>query len=415
MDTLARYVIGRLAGRFLLLLAVFVGVVGGGQIGIFLGRGVPPEALAPVVPAMFLLGLSIAIPLALTTAVLVSIGGMQQEGEITALASAGISHRAVVWRLAPVVALGVAASLALVHLVMPVALTDIRANKERFLQAGIATKVVRQEPIITDGPTVAWAGEARGQRLGDVFMHRSDANGFTAVFAPQARWTLSERGIALELNQVSMIQRDRDGRVSAGTMENWSIPHDLDGVGRLTRCVNDSCRAPFPQSGPGAVAAEAETATCARCGTVAQRQVEPDTMSTARLLRELREVDPSVDRDHRSQFNNARLALQLRFFMPFSLIAFALFAAGFALVLGTADNLPGVAVVVVLVALLTYPAVGYVKTNVNQPQMDPGWLLWPPVIFLAITGWFMVRRPDRVRQRLDALGPMLASWFRRRA
>lgn len=411
MDTLARYVILRLAGRFLLLLAVFVGVVGGGQIGIFLGRGVPPEALAPVVPAMLLLALSVAIPLAMTTAVLVCLGGMQQEGEIQALASAGISHRTVIWRLAPVVALGVAASLVLVHLVMPVALADIRANKERFLQAGIATKVVQQEPIITDGPTVAWAGEAHGQRLKDVFLHRVDGNGFTAVFAPEARWTLSERGIALELADVSMIQRSLDGDVSTGTWPIWDVWHDPEGGGRITRCTNDACRFAFPRSGPGAVAAAAESATCPQCATVTRRQIEPDTMSTARLLRELATVDPATDR---SQFNNARLALHLRFFMPLSLLAFALFAAGFALVLGTADNLPGVAVVVVLVAVLTYPAVGYVKTNVDQAQMDPGWLLWPPIAALGLAGWFMVRRPDRVRQRLDAVGPWLAARWRRR-
>ncbi len=407
MDTLARYVIGRLMGRFLLLLAVFVGVVGGGQIGIFLGRGVPPEALAPVVPAMLLLGLSIAIPLALTTAVLVSVGGMQQEGEITALASAGISHRSVVWRLAPVVVSGVLASLILTHLVMPAALADIRANKERFLQAGIATKVVRQEPIITDGPTVVWAGEARGQRLRDVFLHRTDGNGFTAVFAPRARWTLSERGIALELADVSMVQRGTDGQVTAGTWPTWDVWHDPEGGGRITRCTNDACRFSFPRQGPDALPADAESATCPQCRTVIKRQVEPDTMSTGRLMRELREIDPATER---SQFNNARLAMHLRF----SLIAFALFAAGFALVLGTSDNLPGIAMVVVLVALLTYPAVGYVKTNVRQEQIDPGWLLWPPVIALGIAGWFMVRRPDRVRQRLDAIGPWIAARWRRR-
>ena len=135
VDTLTRYVMRRLGGRFLLLLGVFVGVVGGGQIGIFLGRGVPPEALASVVPSMLLLGLSVALPLALTTAVLVSIGGMQQDGEIQALASAGISQEAVVWRLTPVVILGVLASLALTNVVMPAAVADIRDHKERFLQA----------------------------------------------------------------------------------------------------------------------------------------------------------------------------------------------------------------------------------------------------------------------------------------
>lgn len=408
VDTLARYVIRRLAGRFVLLLAVFVGVVGGGQIGIFLGRGVPPEALAPVIPSMLLLGMSVALPLAMTTAVLVCLGGMQQTGEIQALASAGISHQTVVWRLSPVVALGMICSLALSHFAMPAAVADIRDNKERFLQAMVATAVVRQEPIITKGPTTVWAGEANGRRLKDVYFHNQDTGNFTAIYAPKARWTLSERGIVLQLQDVSFVQRGEDQRIVFGTQDRWDVWQDPDSSGRISACGR--CAFEFPRKGPGAVPAEAEEMRCPTCGFNTLRPVEPDAMSTLRLVEELKHIDPEKDR---SQFNNARLAMHLRFFMPLSLIAFALFACGFALVLGTADSLPGVAVVVVLVSLLTYPAIGFVKSNVDQPQMDPGWLLWPPIAALGVMGWFMVHRPDRVRQHLDAGWSWLTGLFRR--
>jgi lipopolysaccharide export LptBFGC system permease protein LptF len=397
VDTLARYVVRRLAGRFALLLAVFVGVVGGGQIGILLGRGVPPEALMPVVPSMLLFATSIALPLAMTTAVLVSLGGMQQDGEIQALASAGISHRAVVWRLSPVVALGVVGSLVLSHLAMPVAVADIRDHKERFLQAMVATCVVRQQPIITEGPTTVWAGDAHGHRLRDVYFHNQEGQTFTAIYAPAARWTLSERGIVLQLQDVSLIQRGEDGRIVAGHRERWNVWHDPESSGRIGAC--SACRYEFPRTGPQALPRGVDVAVCPRCQAETRRQVEPDAMSTPRLFAELKRIDPEKER---SQFNNARLAMHLRFFLPVSLIAFALFAAGFALVLGTADNLPGVAVVVLLATVFIYPAFGYVKTNVGEPQMDPGWLLWPPISVLAMIGWFMVHRPDRVRQGLDA-------------
>jgi lipopolysaccharide export LptBFGC system permease protein LptF len=387
----------RLGGRFLLLLAVFVGVVGGGQIGIFLGRGVPPEALLPVIPSMLLMGLSVALPLAMTTAVLVCIGGMQQDGEIQALASAGIDHRAVVWRMAPVVLAAVVLAAVLSHVVMPAAMAEIRDNKERFLQAGVATRVVRQQPIIDQDGVTAWAGSASGQQLGDVYLHQMQNGQLTAVFAPQARWTLSDTGIALELQDVSMVQRGTDGRVVAGTWERWSVWQDPGGAGRITRC--DQCGYEFPRTGPEAVPRGAESATCP-LGHVTYRHLEPDSMSTPRLVRELAQVDPAKDR---SQYNNARLAMHLRFFVPLALIAFALFAAGLALMLGTADNLPAVAMVVVLVTVMTYPAVGYVKTNVDEPQISPGWLLWPPVVALGAVGWIMVRRPDRVRQVLGNL------------
>lgn len=80
LDTLARYILKRTTLRFLLLFAVFMGVMVGGQIALLLGRGVPPEACLPMVEAMSLLSVPIALPVSLATAILVVIGGMVQDG-----------------------------------------------------------------------------------------------------------------------------------------------------------------------------------------------------------------------------------------------------------------------------------------------------------------------------------------------
>ena len=120
MKTLDRYILGKVASRFAMLLAIFVGVVIGGQLGTFIGRGVPPEALLGVIPTFVLLALPIAVPLASSTALLVAIGGMVRAGEFQALAAAGVDPRRVIlrmWKFVVVVAMLVAV---LAHVALPV-------------------------------------------------------------------------------------------------------------------------------------------------------------------------------------------------------------------------------------------------------------------------------------------------------
>jgi len=96
--------------------------------------------------------------------------------------------------------------------------------------------------------------------------------------------------------------------------------------------------------------------------------------------------------------------------LPIAVAAFALFAAGLALVLGTAESLVAVGVVIVVAAVASYPAIGYVKNGPGRPQMDPGLLLWTPTLLLALGGWWMLSAPARVREFLAAP----TSWRRRR-
>src|SRR4051812_5988313 len=120
-DTLGLYVLRRAGGRFVLLLALFIGIIVGGNLGALVARGVPPEELIGVVHTMVLAALPISLPLAMATAVLLAIGTMNRDGELRALASCGISQVAVVARLGPLIAVGVAIAAALWHVVMPLA------------------------------------------------------------------------------------------------------------------------------------------------------------------------------------------------------------------------------------------------------------------------------------------------------
>jgi lipopolysaccharide export LptBFGC system permease protein LptF len=113
----------------------------------------------------------------------------------------------------------------------------------------------------------------------------------------------------------------------------------------------------------------------------------------------LAQQPPPAGESH-SEYNNARLALHFRFFLPISLIAFSLLAMGLGLASGTDQNLLGIIIIVVIVAAVSYPTFGYVKSNSSAPQINPGWIMWPPGVFVAFFGLWLSWRPERAREIL---------------
>ena len=359
MKTLDRYVLGKVAGRFTLLLLIFVGVVVGGNLGSFIGRGAPPEALLPIIPSALLLALPIAVPLAVATALLVAVGAMVRAGEFQALAAAGVDPVRVILRMWPFVMVMALVSAVLAHIAMPYAIRDIRANKGQILQAAIATQVASRRPIWDRDGISAWADQVEGRRLTDVYIRRIERDGDLAAYAPRATWALTRKGIQFQLEDVRLIELRSNGDLRSGEAPHYVIQ---------------------PPSGEGIL------------------QTEPDAMSTPEVLAELRTAPhsgPGCDR-----FNNARLALHLRLYLPLALFAYALFAAGLGLVFALSEGLAGIAVVVVVVALATYPAIGFVKSDPDVQQVDPGFLLWGPGLALGALGWWMLKRPARAREVL---------------
>ncbi len=359
MRTLDRYLLKAAAVRFLQLLVVFLGVVVGGQLGSFLSRGAPPEALIPaILPAMFL-ALPIALPLAASAALLVVVGSMVRSGEFQALSAAGVDPVRVILRLWPFIA-GLAVVVAiLAHGLMPYGIREMRGLKGRILQATIATKVANLEPIWDRDGVSAWANHVDGRDLRDVYLRRlADGNDF-AAFAPRATWGFTADGIEFRLEDLRIIETRANGDLLAGEFAHYVIHPRID----------DSVL-----------------------------QTEPDAMGTPAVLAELRN-SPSTGPDC-SRFNNARLTLHLRLFMPVALFAFALFAVGLGMVFALGETLAAIAVNVVVVALATYPAIGYVKSEPKAEQFDPGLLLWSPTLVLAGLGWWMLAHPRRAAELL---------------
>jgi lipopolysaccharide export LptBFGC system permease protein LptF len=357
-DTLSRYVIQRVGARFVLLFVVFMGVLVGGQIALLLGRGVPPEACLPMIQALSLMSLPIALPVSLAAAILVILGGMQQDGELRALAASGVSHHRVLIKLIPFMVLMVLGCGVLTHFIMPQGIADMRANQGRLLQTAIASRVAEGEPMIQRDDISVWVGAADGAKLYDVRAMMARNKEFVALYSPEAEWVLADKGVHLECKNVQMLVRQPGKHVMVMDTERYAYLFD-DELAKRTK-------------------------------------IDPMALTTNEIQRIIEKV-PAAGESH-SLYNNARLALQFRYFLPLSLIAFGLLAMGLGLAYGTDQNLPGIIIIIVVVAATVYPTFGYVKSNTADVQIHPAWILWPPAVLVALFGLWLSWRPERARE-----------------
>jgi lipopolysaccharide export LptBFGC system permease protein LptF len=379
MSVLSRHVLRRLLARLALFLAIFLGVLVGGQLAALIGRGAPPAALGTIAGIMVLLSLPMALPMAMASAVLATFGEMRRDGELRALAAAGIDPLRAVRAAWPVVLGGMLVGALLWHAVLPWAMGNFRGQMAGMVRAMIPTKVGAMEPILSEDDITVWAAEEEEGTLQDLFVvrwtidQRDRALVTTTAFAPRATWGVVPGGLRFELEDLQVVYRKSQGELAVGSASLWSSTIDP-----LTTIKGH------------------------------KKKVEPDALSTRRVFRiVVDELDKQATgryrgAEDRSQYNNARLTLHLRFYMPFGLLFLCMFAAGVAVAFGAAESLLAVLVVAAAAVLSVYPTIGYVKSNSDRTQIDPGVLLWLPGLGLAVLGWWMMRRPDSAREALAA-------------
>nr|MBA3686127.1 LptF/LptG family permease [Planctomycetota bacterium] len=357
------------------LLVMFVGIIVGGYCGSFVARGVAPEELLGIIPTQLLIALPIALPMAMATAVLLTIGTMNRDGELRALASCGISQVTVVARLGPLIVVGVLFAALLWHILLPSALGSLRNEMGRLMQARMAQQVAQQRPFYRSDGLVAWAGSAFGRTLNDVYLTRNADGASTTLYATQAHWRLIEQqdadGLFLDLRDVLIVHRDAKDATASAWLPSYRI-HRLE----KRKAVD-----------------------------------HPDAMSTAHLVAKMRAWDPpppviqgvtdivqaKAARRSYSDYNNGRLALNLRLYAPIAVAIFAVFAAGLGLLFATGESLIGVAMIVVMTSMSVYPTVGYVKRMLELPQVNPAFLLWPPSLVMLGLGLWMLLSPESAR------------------
>jgi lipopolysaccharide export LptBFGC system permease protein LptF len=392
---------------------------------------------------------TLAIPLALVTATLATIGRLREDGELVALMSAGVSAMRVARSLLPIVLLTAILVAWLAHSLMPVAYRNFAAGKSSLLRQAMATKVARQEPIFQRSDqfgleqTSMAALNASGDRLGHLFAWRFTADGrLWIAYAPQARWAsrtveggvredvfsqlpdevrrkigvvVEEEGpqtitsLELDLTNARLLHHTVDpDSMTRGTgvgddFGDWDFEEDRVEIPGVEPANSSKFAIPYPVT-VGTVPAwsvsldndDAGPSMPADGKDTKDLIYEVSRISENLAIADLSSLPANVQDDLlRTTYKRLRshqFALHLRFMLPVAVIAYWLFASGLALSIPARSRLTAVAIGLVTVIITVLPAFAVVKGAGGRLGMHPGWLLWVPVAALAVIGLWMTWR-----------------------
>ena len=151
--------------------------------------GAPVVDVIAFLPDQMALPGTLALPLALVTALLATVGRMRDDGELIALQAAGVSTIRVALALLPLAILTSILVGILAHQVLPDAFQRWREGKSSLLRQAVATKVMRREFIYQEKGTSLSALDVDGNVLRGLFArHLSDDGTEVTLYAPTARW-----------------------------------------------------------------------------------------------------------------------------------------------------------------------------------------------------------------------------------
>lgn len=314
-----------------------------------------------------------ALPMGMLTGILLVLGRMSSDREITALRSAGVS---VAWLSAPIIFLalaGVAASLLINFQFMPVARL---AYQREFAEA------VRQNPLsfivpktfIRDFPgRILYVGEKQGTQLKDFWLWELDAQ-----------------------NRVKRFARADSGRVTFDDANN-KLVLTLEHVQAELRSDRDPEDFSKEFANPGMEHATFDLSLDKITGErIVQKKLKwftfPQLM--AEWMR-LRRPDPSVPRaDREKQLMHVQVTIQEKFATAFSVLSFALVAIPLGIKVSRKETSANLGLGVLL-------ALGYYFASITAgwfdgyPQWRPDLIVWLPNIVFQSLGLWLFYKVDR--------------------
>lgn len=345
------------AAGYLLLIAVAFAAP-------LVSRGAPLDAVLLFLPNQMAFFSVIALPLALVTALLATVGRMREEGELTALQAAGVSTVAVARALLPLaLVLALALSWA-VHWLLPGATLRLFNSKSDLLRQGIATQVARKVPIVEDRGLVVAALDVDGQRLDHVFMIKDQGEGRVLYgHARTGRWLANpewegrpELGAALDRPVLMMVETPTDRPDAVPQLTTAMVEHHWAVGGSEER---------------------------------KDYSADADVLGTPELWRRLRSGEL---RKNRGRLRSTQYALHQRLLLPVAALAYWSFACGLGLAIGRGNRLVAVCLGLLTVVLTLMPSAVVARAIPDRLAFHPGWLLWPPVLAIGLLGAWLLRR-----------------------
>lgn len=315
-----------------------------------------------------------ALPVGLLTAVLLVLGRMSSQHEITAMRAAGLSLGYIarpVWLLA---GLGVLASLYLNFEAMPRTQATYQQIRVDALRSNPVNFIVPKTFIREFGNQVVYAGERQGPELRDLWVWRLDKakRVIDVVHARSGRVEFREEDnrLVLTLREVSVETRDRE------RPEDFSRPQPIANSDSLT--VELPVEAFFGQR--QSVTKKFKWMTYAELTERRDALAAKGAEATAAERRDLGRVKATLGEKGAASF---------------AVLAFALVAVPLGIKVSrkeTSANL-GVAVALMLGYYFLRELTGLAEGN---PDLRPELWAWlPPVIYVGAGVW-LFRRLDRV-------------------
>lgn len=377
MGLLHRHLFASVAGACAAAVGLFGFVLIAGQalrdlLGYVMAGQLTPET------ALRLLGLMLpyvavyALPIGLLTAVLLVLGRMSSQQEITAMRAAGLSLGYIARPIWVIAGAAVLFSLALNFYVMPQARTAYRAT---------LVEAVRQNPLnfivpktfVRDFPGfVVYVGERSGAELQDFWLWELDARKRVLSVARAKSGTIqfreTDNRLILTLREVSVETRDRDRPEDfskpqpVGTSESMTVELKLEGL--------------FKQMKLG------QKINWMTYGQLSARRSALAAKGTAATQEERREL------------TRVTVALSEKAAASFAVLAFAFVAVPLAIKVSrkeTSANL-GIAVALVLGYYFLAALTGMLERN---PSLRPELWVWAPPLVYAAAGLWLFRRVDR--------------------
>jgi lipopolysaccharide export system permease protein len=313
-----------------------------------------------------------ALPVGVLTAVLLVLGRMSSQQEITAMRAAGLGLGYVARPIWLIAGGAVLLSFWINFEVMPRARTAYRAT---------LVEAIRQNPLnfivprtfVRDFPGfVVYVGEREGAELRDFWLWELDTQkrvlGVARAKTGMITFRETDNRMILTLRDVSVETRDRD------EPENFSRPQPV--------ATSESMTVELKTEGLFRQMRLSQKANWMTWGELTSRRAA------------LEAKGDTLTREERRELTRVRMTLSEKAAASFAVLAFALVAVPLGIKVSRKETSANLGVAVALL-LGYYFLENLIGTLERSPALRPEWWVWAPPILYAVAGLWLFRRVDR--------------------
>lgn len=379
MKLLHRHIFANVAMTCVAAVALFGFVLMLGNVlkdllGYLLAGQIEPGTFLRLVGLLVPFVVMYALPMGILTGVLLVLGRMSAEHEITAIRASGMSVAGISAPIFFFALLGVAASLTVNFQLMPAARLAYHRELAEAVRQNPLTLIVPRT-FVRDFPgKVIYVSEMRGPMLKDVWVWELDEQKRTRSMhhAESGELKIDEASNALVVvgrNVLSELRKEKDPEDFSGDQRGLASASQATYVFSLDRLTK-----------AGSVTAKLKWMTWAQLLAEWRRLGQPGAEPT--------------EAERRTKRMKVQVTMHEKCATAFSVLAFAVIAIPLGIKVSrkeTSANL-GVALVLVMGYYFATVVVGWFD---NKPAFRPDLLMWLPNIGFQVLGGWMFYRADR--------------------